>query len=76
MVFGWRITGRWTGGGKSAEETFVVLTHTESPEEVIGRAFAHLSNLCVRATGANAAQSAVEVELCGQLEQLEEIVPL
>lgn len=45
-MYGWHITGRWTGGGSTAEETFLLLTRTLEREEVLVRAGSHLVNRC------------------------------
>lgn len=41
-MYGWHITGRWTGGGESREESFTLLTKTREPEEVRCRALQEL----------------------------------
>lgn len=46
-MFGWRIRGRWTGGGSSAEETFILATRTREREEVLVLSGRHLLGRCV-----------------------------
>jgi hypothetical protein len=46
-MFGWRITGRWTGGGSTAEETFLIATRTREREELLVKAGRHLLDRCV-----------------------------
>lgn len=41
-MYGWHIKGRWTGGGETQEETFVLLTTTREPEEIHCRAMQEL----------------------------------
>jgi hypothetical protein len=46
-MFGWRIRGRWTGGGSTAEETFILATRTREREELLVKAGRHLLDRCV-----------------------------
>jgi hypothetical protein len=73
MMHGWRITGKWTGGGESAEETFTLLTRTREQEEVRCRALQELVSRPFRPHPELTGE--VTVELVDAVE-LDPIVPL
>lgn len=73
-MYGWRITGRWTGGGESAEETFTLLTRTREPEEVHCRALIELVSRPFRPNPNLTGQ--VSVELVDEPIELEPIVDM
>lgn len=47
-MFGWRIKGRWTGGGSSAEIEFTLVTRSREREELTAWALRHLVEEAVR----------------------------
>jgi hypothetical protein len=61
LMFGWRITGRWTGGGSTAEETFILATRTREREELLVKAGRHLLDRCVSATPGLTGKVSLEV---------------
>jgi hypothetical protein len=70
-MVGWRIRGRWTGGGKTAEEDFVVLSIGTTSEEVQALALGHLVDRCVQATDP---KGKISVELTEDPVQLPRVV--
>lgn len=60
-MFGWRIRGRWTGGGSSAEETFILATRTREREELLVKAGRYLLGSCVRMHPGLSGKVSVEV---------------
>jgi hypothetical protein len=70
-MVGWRIRGRWTGGGKTDEDEFVILTIGTASEEVQALALRHLVDRCVQATNPN---GKISVELTEDPVQLPRVV--
>lgn len=66
-MFGWRIRGRWTGRGATAEEDFTLVTVGRDPDEIEGRALAHLVDRCLQATSGH---GKISVELTTEPEAL------
>lgn len=72
-MVGWHIRGRWTGGGKTEEEDFVLLTIGTASEEVQARALGHLVDRCVQATDP---KGKISVELTEDPVQLPRVVSM
>lgn len=71
-MHGWRIRGRWTGGGQSRDETFTLLTRTREVEEVRRRA---MQELVARAFAPHPGLSGeVTVEILEPPDELDPIV--
>jgi hypothetical protein len=69
-VHGWRVKGRWTGGGSTAEEEFVVVTTGRESEELLGRSLSHLVDQALRVRPGLSGEVSVELLDAEELPQL------